>query len=316
MFLGGGLFLWISTFKIPDLKTIAERRISESTKIYDRTGEILLYDLHKDIKRTLIPFDEISPYIKNAAVAIEDSEFYQHSGIKPLAILRSVFANIGSMSYSQGGSTITQQVVKNSILTTEKKITRKLKEWVLALKLEKAMNKEAILGLYLNESPYGGNIYGIEEASLAFFGKNSSDLNLVEAAYLAAIPQAPTYYSPYGNHKDDLENRKNLVLRRMYENNFITKQDYENGIQTVTEFQPKEEKGILAPHFVMFVKEYLETKYGKEITEEGYKIITTLDYELQAKAEEIAKRYALENQEKFNAEMLPLSRLTRKRVKF
>jgi len=302
MLCGGGILIWVSTFKIPDLNAISERRITESTKIYDRTGEILLYDLHKDTKRTIVLFEEMSSYIKNAAVAIEDAEFYQHNGIKPKAIFRSILTNLSSMSYSQGGSTITQQVVKNSILTTEKKLTRKLKEWVLSLKLEKVMSKESILELYLNESPYGGNIYGIEEASLMFFGKKSDDLNLVESAYLAAIPQAPTYYSPYGNHRDELEERKNLVLKRMYENHFITKQEYSDGEKIKLEFQSKQNQGIQAPHFVMFIKEYLEQKYGSKVAEEGYKIITTLDYELQQKAEEIVNKYALENEEKFNAE--------------
>ncbi len=302
MLLGGIILLWISTFKVPDLNTIVDRRISESTKIYDKTGEILLYDLHKDTKRTLVSFNEISPYMKNAAVAIEDAEFYQHNGIKPMAFLRSVLANIKTMSFSQGGSTITQQVVKNSILTTEKKITRKLKEWVLALKLEKLMSKEEILALYLNESPYGGNIYGVEEASLAFFGKNSKDINLVEAAYLAAIPQAPTFYSPYGNNRDKLEIRKDLVLSQMRLNGFITQDEFDKVKDIKIEFKPRSETGILAPHFVIYIKEYLESKYGKKITEEGYKVTTTLDYELQEKGEEIAKKYALYNEERFNAE--------------
>ncbi|MFH1402402.1 MAG: PBP1A family penicillin-binding protein [Patescibacteria group bacterium] len=302
MLASGGIFLWLSTFTIPDINTISDRINPESTKIYDRTGEILLYDLHKNTKRTIVPFTDISPYIKNATVAVEDSQFYQHNGIEIDAIIRSIKSNLLSLSYGQGGSTITQQVVKNSILTNEKKITRKLKEWVLALKLEKIMSKEEILALYLNESPYGGNIYGIEQASLAFFGKNSVDINLVEAAYLAAIPQAPTYYSPYGNNKEELEKRKNLVLKRMYESKFITKTEYEDGINTKSEFQPKEEKGILAPHFVMYIKEYLEQKYGPKTTEAGYKVITTLDYELQEKAEKIVRDYALENMEKFNAE--------------
>ena len=302
MFVGGGIFLWVASFKIPDLNSISERRVSESTKIYDRTGEILLYDLHKDAKRTIVPFTEISAYLKNATVAIEDAQFYQHQGIQIDAIFRSIKANLLSMSYSQGGSTITQQVVKNSILTTEKKLTRKLKEWVLALKLEKVMGKEEILALYLNESPYGGNIYGIEQASLSFFGKQSGDLNLAEAAYLAAIPQAPTFYSPYGNNRTALDDRKNLVLKRMLEERFITEQEYTDALQQEIIFQTKAETGIRAPHFVMYIKEYLEGKYGKEIAEQGYNVITTLDYDLQSAGEEIAKKYALENQEKFNAE--------------
>ncbi len=302
MFFGGIIFLWISTFKIPDLNTISERRVSESTKIYDRTGETLLYDLHKDTKRTIIPFTEISTNIKNATVAIEDAEFYQHNGVKPVAFLRSVLANLKTMSFSQGGSTITQQVVKNSILTTEKKITRKLKEWVLAYKLEQVMTKEEILALYLNEAPYGGNIYGIEEASLAFFDKNSKDLTLVESAYLAAIPQAPTFYSPYGNNRDRLEVRKNLVLSQMFKNNFINEEEYLEATKIELEFKKQETIGIQAPHFVMYIKQYLENKYGKNVTEEGLKVTTTLDYDLQIKGEEIAKKYALENTEKFNAE--------------
>lgn len=296
------LFLWVSTFKIPDLNTISERRVTESTKIYDRTGKILLYDLHKDTKRTIVLFSEISHYAKNAIVAIEDAEFYEHQGVKPLAFLRSVLINLKSMSFSQGGSTLTQQVVKNSILTSEKKITRKLKEWVLAYKLEQMMTKDEILGLYLNEAPYGGNIYGIEEASLAFFGKSSKDLDLVESAYLAAIPQAPTFYSPYGNNREKLEERKNLVLNQMLKNGFISEEDYLSGSKTTLDFKPRSETGILAPHFVMFIKEYLEQKYGKQVSEEGYKVTTTLDYELQEQAQKIAKKYALENEEKFNAE--------------
>ncbi|MBU4536526.1 transglycosylase domain-containing protein [Patescibacteria group bacterium] len=302
MLIGGWIFLWISTFKIPDLNTISERRVSESTKIYDRTGKILLYDLHSNTKRTLIPYSDISSNIKNATVAIEDAEFYQHNGVKPMAFLRSALANLKTMSFGQGGSTITQQVVKNSILTTEKKITRKLKEWVLAYKLEQVMTKEEILTLYLNEAPYGGNIYGIEEASLSFFGKNSKDLTLVESAYLAAIPQAPTFYSPYGNNRDRLEIRKNLVLSQMLKNNFINKDEFKEATETILEFQKQEVLGIRAPHFVMYIKEYLENKYGKNVTEEGLKVITTLDYDIQSKGEDIAKRYALENTEKFNAE--------------
>ncbi len=302
MLCGGGIFLWISTFKIPDLQAISDRRVTESTKIYDRTGEILLYDLHKDTKRTIVPFSNISHYAKNAIVAIEDAEFYEHNGVKPIAFLRSIIVNLKSMSFSQGGSTLTQQVVKNSILTNEKKITRKLKEWVLAYKLEQIMSKEEILSLYLNEAPYGGNIYGIEEASIAFFGKNSIDLDLVESAYLAAIPKAPTFYSPYGNNRDKLEERKNLVLSQMLKNGFISEKEFLSGSKTKIEFKPRSETGILAPHFVMFIKEYLEEKYGKQVAEEGYKVTTSLDYGLQVKAQKIVNKYALENTEKFNAE--------------
>ena len=307
------IMLWISTFKIPDLKGFDERIIAQSTKIYDKTGEILLYDIHQNIKRTIVPYENIARNIKNATVAIEDAEFYEHKGIKPTAIIRAIFANILAGGYSQGGSTITQQVVKNSILTKEKKIARKIKEWVLAIKLEKVMDKKEILTLYLNEAPYGGSIYGIEEASLSFFGKNSKDLTLVESAYLAAIPKAPTHYSPYGNYRDELEDRKNLVLEKMLEYNFINKQEYNDARNKKIVFLSKDDKGIRAPHFVMYIKSYLEEKYGSKVLEEGgLKVITTLDYELQEKAEEIVKRYALENEEKFNAENASLTTIDNK----
>jgi len=303
MLFGGALILWAASLDIPDFNTFEERKVAQSTKIYDRTGEVLLYDIHQDIKRTVVGYGDISTHLKNATVAIEDAEFYEHKGIKPTAILRAIFANLTSFGFSQGGSTITQQVIKNSVLTQEKKISRKLKEWALAVKLERLMSKEDILTLYLNEAPYGGNIYGAQEASNAFFGKDVAELTLAEAAYLAALPQAPTYYSPYGNNKDKLDDRKNLVLRRMTEIGFITEEEALNTQKEIVEFTPQENLGIKAPHFVFFVRSYLEEKYGKDIVEQGgLKVVTTLDYGLQEKAEGIIKEYALENTEKFNAE--------------
>ncbi|MFA6340765.1 MAG: penicillin-binding protein [Candidatus Paceibacterota bacterium] len=299
----GFIALWISTFKMPDLSSFDTRKVAQSTKIYDRTGKILLYDVHENTKRTSVPFADISMHIKNATVAIEDAEFYQHGGIKISSFIRSVFANIMSGSFSQGGSTITQQVIKNSLLTSEKKISRKLKEWFLSIELEKVMSKEQILSIYLNGNPYGGSIYGVEEASESFFGKKASEVTLAEAAYIAAIPKAPTYYSPYGQHRDKLDLRQKLVLSRMLENKFITQKEYDDAVKENVVFLPQEKYGIRAPHFVEFIKEYLVDKYGEDaVRENGYKVITTLDYDLQAKSEEIVKRFALENEEKFNAE--------------
>lgn len=302
-FVAGIILLWIASFKIPDLGTIHERKIAQSTKIYDRTGEILLYDVHENVRRTLVSYDNISRYIKNATVAIEDAEFYEHPGIKPVAFLRAVLVNIRERGYEQGGSTITQQVIKNSILTTEKKISRKLKEWVLALRLEQELDKEEILNLYLNEVPYGGTIYGVEEASQMFFEKPASDVTLAEAAYLASLPQSPTYLSPYGSNTDALESRKNLVLERMLANNFITQEEFEAAREEEVTFAPRAQTGILAPHFVFYVIDELINTYGRRvIEEEGFKVITTLDYELQEKGEEIVKKHAFENQETFDAE--------------
>ncbi|MDP6659772.1 MAG: PBP1A family penicillin-binding protein [Candidatus Pacebacteria bacterium] len=301
--IAGLIVIWAATLQIPDLQSFEKRKVAQSTKIYDRTGEILLYDLHENVQRTVIPYEEISRNVKNATVAIEDAEFYGHKGIKPKAIARAILVNLTSLGFSQGGSTITQQVVKNSILTPQKLISRKLKEWVLALKLEKVLSKEDILALYLNETPYGGSMYGIEEASQAFFSKSAAEITIAESAYLAALPQAPTYYSPYGNNREKLEDRKNLVLEKMFENKFISEGEYEEAFSEEVEFETQQDLGIKAPHFVFYVIQQLEAKYGKRALEEqGFRVITSLDWELQRKAEEIVNRFALENVDKFNAE--------------
>lgn len=293
----GLMIIWVSTFKIPTLDDFRERKTTQSTKIYDRTGKVLLYDIFQDQKRTIVTFDKISPYIKEATMAIEDQDFYTHNGIKPTAFLRAIFINLTSLSYSQGGSTITQQVIKKTILSDDKTATRKIKEWILALRLEKMLTKDEIFELYLNEIPYGGNFYGVEEASQAYFGKKALDVTVAEAAYLAALPQAPSYYSPYGTHKKDLDDRKNVVLNEMKQMGYIDEEEYQKAKNEVVTFLPKEEKGIKAPHFVMFVKEYLVKKYGEEVLENGgLRVTTTLNYDLEKKAEEIALKYALINE--------------------
>lgn len=303
LILGALLIFWISTFKVPTLETIRERRITESTKIYDRTGEILLYDTGGNQRRSEMPIEEISRHIKNATIAIEDKEFYEHHGVKLTAFLRAVLVNILSLDFSQGGSTITQQVVKNSLLTNEKLISRKLKEWVLAVKLEQVAAKDEILSMYLNEIPYGGIIYGVEEASQAYFGKSSKDVTLAEAAYLAAIPKAPTFYSPYGKNKDKLESRKDLVLSEMLRSGFITSEEYENASKEKVSFVAKGDNSVKAPHFVFYVLDYLKEKYGEDfLINGGLRVITSLDYNLQSVGEKIAYDYALENKKNFNAE--------------
>lgn len=296
------MLIWISTFKVPTSDSIRERRVTESTKIYDRTGEILLYDTGGDVRRSVVPIEEISENIKKASISIEDKDFYSHIGVKPTAFLRAVLVNILSMNFSQGGSTITQQVVKNSILTTEKLISRKLKEWVLAIKLEQVASKEEILGMYLNEIPYGGVIYGVEEASQTFFGKKSSDVTLAEAAYLAAIPKAPTFYSPYGKNVDKLEDRKNLVLSEMLKDQIITEKEYLEAKDQKVTFLPKSDYGIRAPHFVFYVIDYIKNKYGEDaLNSNGLRVITTLNYDLQSIGEKIVHDHAIENEVKFNA---------------
>lgn len=302
---GGLLIIWIASFSLPDLKNFEERRVSQSTKIYDRTGDVVLFDVHGEITRTVVPYEEISDYVKKATVAIEDSNFYNHNGIEPSAILRAIFVNLkeGNLLGGQGGSTITQQVLKNSLLTSDKKISRKIKEWVLAPRLESLMTKDEILHTYLNEVPYGGTVYGVQEASRRFFGKDALNLTLSESAYLAALPQAPTYFSPYGNHLDRLENRKNKVLSEMLAHDFINQKEYDDALTEKVSFQKPENFGIKGAHFVMYIREQLEEKYGTEAVEQGgLKVITTLDWELQEKAEEIVKARALENEDKYDAE--------------
>ncbi|MEW5907884.1 MAG: PBP1A family penicillin-binding protein [Patescibacteria group bacterium] len=296
------LTFWMATLRLPDLESFENRKVIESTKIYDRTGKILLWDIHENIQRTVITSDKISPHLKNATVAIEDADFYKHRGIDFKGIVRAILVNIGSISLREGGSTISQQLVKNSLLSGEKSFIRKTKEVILTLKLERNFSKEKILELYLNEIPYGGNNYGAEAASQHFFGKSASELSLAEAAYLAALPQAPTYYSPFGNHRNELETRKNLVLKKMYELGFITKEEEEGAEKEKAKFIPRGEQKIRAPHFAIHIRSYLEQKYGEDIIEEkGLRVITTLDYNLQAKAEEMVKQYAEENKKKFNA---------------
>ncbi len=299
---GAFIFIWLGNMQLPDFKSFEDRKVARSTKIYDRTGKILLYDVHQNIKRTVIPYQDIGATIKNATVAIEDEKFYQHKGVRFTSIIRATLANLASGNFSQGGSTITQQVVKNTLLTKDKTITRKLKEWVLSFKLEKVMTKDEILGIYLNEVPYGGNVYGVAEAANLYFGKAPADLSIAESAYLAAIPQAPTYYSPFGKHKDALEARKNLVLSKMRELGFISDADFNSAKQEIVSWKPQEPLGIKAPHFVMFIKEYLVEKYGEDAVDNGgLKVTTTLDYDLEAKAEEIVKKRAAENETAWNA---------------
>lgn len=295
----GILIIWTSTLQLPDFKLFTERKIASSTKIYDRTGTIILYDVHSNIKRTVIPFEAMGTNTKNATIAIEDSEFYQHHGVRVKSLIRAVWANLTGGKI-QGGSTITQQIIKQTLLTSERTVTRKIKEWILAIKLEKVMSKDEILALYLNEAPYGGNIYGIEEASKAFFGKEPIDLTLAQSAYLAAIPNGPTYYSPYKG-RARLDTRKNLVLKRMLDLKFINEKEYNEAVNEKVEFLPAQPMYIAAPHFVFFIKDYLENKYGVEMIENGgLKVVTTLDFDLQKKAESIVLERALDNEKNWD----------------
>lgn len=302
LILSGAAALWIATLQLPDLNAFETRKISQSTKIYDRTGTILLYDVNTDIKRTVVPLSNISLYIQKGAIAIEDSTFYDNIGIQPTSIIRAVIADILSGGFDQGASTITQQVVKNALLTQDKTVTRKIKELVLAVKLTKVVSKDKILETYLNETPYGGTVYGVEEASQTFFGRPAKDVTLAQAAYLAAIPQAPTYYSPYGIHRKDLDTRQKTVLDRMKSLGLISDTEYQSALTEKVQFLSKLEGNIRAPHFVMFVKDYLTQKYGDDaVNQGGMKIITTLDYGMQQKAEDVVRKFGPSIASNFNA---------------
>ncbi|MDB5224686.1 MAG: putative penicillin-binding protein, partial [Candidatus Adlerbacteria bacterium] len=298
-----GLFmLWAATLQIPDLSSLENRVIQQSVNIYDRTGTVLLYDLNNNARRTVVPLANISPYIQDATISIEDPTFYENSGIRPTSIIRAILADIMAGGKVQGGSTLTQQVVKVTMLTNDKSITRKIKEWVLALKLTRTLTKNQILEIYLNQIPYGGNLYGVEETAQTFFGKHASDLDLAESAYMAAVLPAPSYYSPYGYHKDDLDKRKDLVLQKMLEHGFISEEQMNQAKAEDVVFQKQRTTSITAPHFVFYVQQYLEDKYGTDILQQGgWKIITTLDADLQAQAQATVQKWALSNTKNYNA---------------
>lgn len=294
--------LWVATLKMPDLNSFESRKVIESTKIYDRTGNVLLYDTGTNAKRTVMPLAEISPLIQKATIAIEDSNFYNNIGIEPISILRAVLADLASGGFDQGASTITQQVVKNSLLTQDKTVTRKIKEWVLSIKLTRMMTKDQILEIYLNETSYGGTVYGIEEASQKFFGRPAKDVTLAQAAYLAAIPQAPTYFSPYGQHKAALDARQKTVLSRMKELGMISDAEYQSALKEKVDFLTGGSQGIRAPHFVMSVIDYLTQKYGEDAVDSGgLRVTTTLDYDMQQKAEGVIAKFSPSLATNFNA---------------
>ncbi|MES2985884.1 MAG: PBP1A family penicillin-binding protein [Patescibacteria group bacterium] len=302
--LGCGIFLiWFTTVATPSLDAFDDKLLGQSAKIYDRTGTILLYDLSQKVRRSVVPLENISPWIIKATVSIEDKEFYSHRGIKITSLIRATFANISEGEYSQGGSTITQQVIKNSFLTTDKKIIRKIKEIFLAIKLERSMSKDDIMTLYLNNSPYGGNIYGVEEASQVFFGKHAKDVSIAEAAILASLPKAPSTYNPYFGKKDLLLARKNLVLEEMYSGGFITEEEKNTAQGETVVFQPKNLGSIKAPHFVMYLKQQLEEQFGaKKLAEGGFTVVSTIDYEMQKMGENLVSEYVAKNGKRFNAE--------------
>ncbi len=297
----GGIIIAVAVSPVPDISSFASRQVDQSTKIYDRTGQVLLYDYNRDAKRDVVALGDMSPNIIQASIAIEDSSFYEHGGIRFTSIIRAMMVDALGGAIAQGGSTITQQVVKNTLLTNEKSITRKIHEWMLAIKLEQIYSKDQILETYLNNIPYGGTLYGVEAASEAYFGVSAKDLTLPEAAYLAAMTQAPSYYSPNGTHRALLDARKNLVLERMHTLGFIKDDVYAAAKAEKVLFAPASRNAIIAPHFVFYILDQLKTFYGPQALTTGLKVTTTLDADLQVHAESTLNTYAKENQKNFNA---------------
>jgi 1A family penicillin-binding protein len=292
----GGIFLYFAK-DLPSANSIDAKLVVQSTKIYDRSGEHLLYDVHGEEKRTVIPFEQIPDNVKYATIALEDQTFYSHFGVDPRGILRSVFKDVIKGSKAQGGSTITQQFIKQTLLTNEKTLTRKIKEVILAVELEQKYSKDEILSMYLNQIPYGSSAYGIEAGAQTFFRKSAKDLTLAEAAMLASLPNAPTYYSPFGSHIGALIGRKNSALQKMADQGYVTQQqaDEAKAVDVLAEVSPRQDN-ISAPHFVMYVKEYLEEKYGEQSVEQGgLKVFTTLDWDKQQAAEKAVTEGAEKN---------------------
>ncbi len=307
----GMLGFWFWVLKdLPSPQQLISRDQRVTTKIYDRNG-VLLYRIYKDENRTIISLKDMPSHMVQATLAIEDSQFYQHPGFSIKGIVRALTKN-ASRDTIQGGSTITQQLVKNTLLTREKTLTRKIKEFLLSLEVEYFFTKDEILTMYFNEVPYGGTAYGIEAAAQQYFGKSVREVNLAEAALLAGLPQSPTVYSPFGSQPELAIARQHAVLKRMVEEKMLTMEEAETAkAYQLTFSTPKTD--ISAPHFVMYVKELLANRYGEEVVQSGgLDVVTTLDSNVQQLAESAVRQELgrLKNMHVTNAAVLVIRPLT------
>lgn len=291
------LFAWYAR-DLPSPAKLAEKTAS-STVLYDRNGKVI-FELYEDRNRVPVEFKNISPYLKQGTVAIEDKEFYEHKGVSQMGILRAFFSIVFKGDV-QGGSTLTQQLIKNNLLSTEQTLSRKIKEAILASEVEKRYTKDEILSMYLNDAPYGGTYYGVGSASKGYFGKEPKDLNLVESAILAGLPQNPTYYNPFSGTKDLWKGRAKDVLRRMEEDGYITKEQRDKATKQVDSYTFTTEKSaIRAAHFVFFVRDFVQREFGEKALSNGLKIYTTLDLEAQEVAEKVVKEEVEELMEEYD----------------
>jgi penicillin-binding protein 1C len=294
----GVTFLWFF-WGVPLPTKLSSSQVPVSTKLFDRKGK-LIYEIYAEKRSTPIKTEDLPEYIVQATLAIEDKDFYKHHGVSITGIIRAAYNTIFKKKL-QGGSTLTQQLVKNALLTPERTIKRKIREFGLTLIVELIYSKDQILESYLNQIPYGSTAYGIGAASELYFNKNAKDLSIAEAALLAGLPAAPTRYSPFGPRAELAKGRQETVLRRMVEDKHLTQEEADKAAAEELKYA-KQEK-LKAPHFALWVKDQLAEKYGDAATEQGgLRVTTTLDLELQEFAEatvanevEKLKRYNVGN---------------------
>lgn len=282
------VFLWFSR-DLPTPGKIVESKVKDATRIYDRTGKVMLYSVYEEQNRTYIKLDQMPEHLKNATIAIEDEDFYENKGFSPIAYLRVVKNAILGRGLA-GGSTISQQLVKNVLLSNERSLPRKAKELILSIQVNQRFSKDQILELYLNNIPYGGTAVGAEAAAQQYFGKEAKRLDLAESAFIAGLPQSPTAYSPFSGNKYYVD-RTEAVLKQMVANKYITKEESEKALEKIKNYKfSQRATAIKAPHFVMYVRELLVRDFGERMVNTGgLQVITTLDYELQKDAEQIVK---------------------------
>ena len=280
-----GLFAWYSKDLPSPTKVV--RRDGYSSKVYDRNGQVL-YDIYDQGKRDPVNFSDIPDYLKKATVAVEDKDFYKHQGFDPLTPFRMI-KNVFYFGKVTGGSTLTQQLTRTVLLTTDRTITRKIKELILSIQIDGKYSKDEILGMYLNEVPYGGASWGVGPAAEQYFNKSVKELNLAECAILAGLPQLPSVYSPYSKTPTAYINRTQHVLDRMVEDGYITRDLATETMEQVKNYKFSDQNSTMkAPHFVFWIKELLSAKYGEDVVENGgLKITTTLDLDLQNEAQKI-----------------------------
>lgn len=308
--IAGFLALFIYYAKdLPRPEVFTERELPQSTKIYDKTGEILLYEIYGEERRTYVPLRNVPEHLKQAVLATEDANFYHHIGVDPKGIARAILADfkIGKPAY--GASTIPQQLIRSTFLTLEKTTARKTREIILAIEMDRRYSKDQILEWYLNQIPFGQNAYGVEAASEVYFGKPVSQVSLSEAAILAALIKGPYFYSPYGENKDGLLARKDYILDRMAKEGYLKKEDAEKVKKEGINFIEKKQE-IKAPYFTLWVKQQLEEKYGQDfLSENGLKVYTSLDWDLQKLAEETVREGVKRNKayNAHNAGMVAIS---------